>query len=123
MPVLQPGTHASDSQLCMLSVVGWAPMPIRRMLVWKGKHTHDFVLQELGQKIAMHAVAMRPQFLDKDSVSAEALEGTRALLAYADRPLLNMLSSGQFMLPQRTARLQCWRLHISAGLPHVEPCM
>jgi elongation factor Ts len=37
-------------------------------------------IYELGQKIAMHAVAMRPQFLDKDSVSFESLEAEKQVL-------------------------------------------
>lgn len=32
-------------------------------------------LQEVAQKVAMHAVAMKPQYLNPESVPAQALEG------------------------------------------------
>lgn len=32
-------------------------------------------VQEIGQKVAMHAVAMKPRYLSPQSVPAEALEG------------------------------------------------
>ena len=32
-------------------------------------------MQEIGQKVAMHAVAMKPRYLSPESVPAEALEG------------------------------------------------
>lgn len=33
------------------------------------------LVQEIGQKVAMHAVAMKPRYLSPQSVPAEALEG------------------------------------------------
>ena len=35
-----------------------------------------WLLQEVGQKVAMHAVAMKPRYLSPDTVPAEALEGS-----------------------------------------------
>ena len=35
-------------------------------------------MQEIGQKVAMHAVAMKPRYLSPESVPAEALEGDTA---------------------------------------------
>ena len=35
-----------------------------------------WLLQEVGQKVAMHAVAMKPRYLSPDTVPPEALEGT-----------------------------------------------
>jgi len=34
-----------------------------------------WLLQEVGQKVAMHAVAMKPRYLSPDTVPVEALEG------------------------------------------------
>lgn len=36
------------------------------------------VVQEIGQKVAMHAVAMKPRYLSPETVPAEALEGEAA---------------------------------------------
>ena len=33
------------------------------------------MLQEIGQKVAMHAVAMKPRYLSPETVPAEAVEG------------------------------------------------
>ena len=35
-----------------------------------------WLLQEVGQKVAMHAVALKPRYLSPDTVPAEALEGS-----------------------------------------------
>ena len=32
-------------------------------------------MQEIGQKVAMHAVAMKPRYLAPETVPTEALEG------------------------------------------------
>ena len=37
------------------------------------------MVQEIGQKVAMHAVAMKPRYLSPQSVPAEALEGETQL--------------------------------------------
>lgn len=34
-------------------------------------------LQDLAHKVAMHAVAMKPDFMDAAAVSPQALEGAR----------------------------------------------
>ena len=39
---------------------------------------NESVVQEVGQKVAMHAVAMKPRYLSPESVPAEALEGDTA---------------------------------------------
>lgn len=47
----------------------WLLQPVtlqQRQLWW---------LQEVAQKVAMHAVAMKPQYLKPECVPAEALEG------------------------------------------------
>lgn len=36
------------------------------------------LVQEIGQKVAMHAVAMKPRYLSPETVPAEALEGEAA---------------------------------------------
>lgn len=36
------------------------------------------MVQEIGQKVAMHAVAMKPRYLSPETVPAEALEGEAA---------------------------------------------
>lgn len=38
----------------------------------------EMLLQEIGQKVAMHVVAMKPRYLNPESVPAEALEGNTA---------------------------------------------
>lgn len=42
-------------------------------------------LTELGKQLAMHTAAARPEFLDKDSVSADALEREKAVLTEKHR--------------------------------------
>ena len=40
-----------------------------------------WLLQEVGQKVAMHAVAMKPRYLSPDTVPAEALEGSPSTIS------------------------------------------
>jgi len=42
-------------------------------------------IADLGKQIAMHAAAARPEFLDKDSVDAEAIEREKAVLTEKHR--------------------------------------
>lgn len=54
--------------------------PVANQSAW---HLHFAILaaehaacsQEVGQKVAMHAVAMKPRYLSPETVPAEALEG------------------------------------------------
>lgn len=58
-------------------------------------------VQEIAQKVAMHAVAMKPQYLDPQSVPADALEGnanpqslTSCANLVASHALCRMFASG-----------------------------
>ena len=65
---------------------------IPQALGWRGsllgqqtfgcEQNKEVLVQEIGQKVAMHAVAMKPRYLSPESVPAEALEGNTAHMTW-----------------------------------------
>ncbi len=57
-----------------------------------------WLLQEVGQKVAMHAVAMKPRYLSPDTVPVEALEGIPSSMPHAMYQAHHELESNLLLL-------------------------
>lgn len=52
-------------------------------------------MQEVGQKVAMHAVAMKPHYLSPETVPADALEGKLGFTRASDVAVMSHDASMQ----------------------------
>ena len=77
-------------------------------------------VQEIGQKVAMHAVAMKPRYLSPQSVPAEALEGDATRVTGIARSCMHQYCSCREL--QGPHGLQRSSGVASACIPHALRC-